>query len=535
MGEVTQKIVLRDYQTDSIKKMFSAMREHRRVLLVAPTGAGKRIMLTHVATLGAVKNQRRILAVTDRRTLVTQMADECRSWGLDHGVIMGSEPRNDDALIQIASIQTLSRRQWRDVPDTDLLIVDEAHKASKAYSKLFEKCGQAKVLGVTATPVGAKGKSLVPDLFDVMVEGATNSQLIASGHILTTKCWCPMEPDTEGVKIVAGEFNKKEIAQRVEECLVFADVFKYWEPYREMQTIVFAPRVKFAHGIAEQFSAKGFPAEVIEANTIKQDRSDIFERFASRDTRVLVSVDVLREGFDAPIAQCGIDLQPNRQFRTYAQKVGRIRRSYPGQDHAVWLDFAGNFWRFYHPDEDPDWRDVTSDTSIQDLISEHKGKRCKKCGKGDMYKGQCQHCGDRVDEPKEPWSCPKCSYTKSPWETIINGKCPHCGHKGGKPTKRIRMADGTMKEVSLKDKKKRRRQKSPSSKKWSSYLFRGARNDWTLGQARRQYIIDNKCWPSGEDVPHPNSGDWQMLITVLHPGIANWLHEERERMRKKHG
>jgi superfamily II DNA or RNA helicase len=289
------------------------------------------------------------------------------------------------------------------------------------------------------------------------------------------------------------------LGQAVEECTVFTDVFKWWERYKDMQTVCYAPKVKYAYGLCEQFKDRGYEAEVIEAGTDKQSRKDAFKRFEQRELRVLVSVDVLREGWDAPVAQCGLDLQPNKQLRTYWQKVGRIKRPYEGQNEAVWLDFAGNFWRFPHPDTDPEWLATSASVSTQDLIKNDREENAE----------------------KQPWSCPHCSYSLAPWEKIHGGVCPNCGNKIGKPTRRIRMKNGTMRSVSAIEKPKVKATYEQTV--WDKCRYKAYYCDKTLTFARWLYQQETRSWPPPglkccpED---PQSGDWNRRVCDVYPWMG---------------
>jgi DNA repair protein RadD len=46
--------------------------------------------------------------------------------------------------------------------------------------------------------------------------------------------------------------------------------------------------------------------------------------------RVLVTVDVVSEGFDVPAASCAILLRPTQSLGLYLQQVGRVLRPAPG-------------------------------------------------------------------------------------------------------------------------------------------------------------------------------------------------------------
>jgi superfamily II DNA or RNA helicase len=492
-------ITLRPYQVKTVSLVHDALRRHRRVICCSPTGTGKRFLATWWCDLAAAKG-RKVIVVTNRRLLVEQMAAECQAHGVPYGIVMGDTPRNDSAAVQIASIQTLKIRKWRDMPEANLLIVDEAHQQSAAYAELFDRHPEAKAIGFTATPVGAKGYSLI-GTWDEIVEPVKNSEAIREGWLLPTQVWSPSEPDCAGVSIEKGEYVQSQLGQAVEQCTVFADVFRWWGKYSDLQTICFAPLVKYAYGLAEQFRERGHSAEVIEGGTKRDDRRDIFARFADRELRVLVSVDVLREGFDAPAAQCGVDLQPNKQLRTYWQKVGRVKRPHEGQEHAVWLDFAGNFWRFPHPDEDPQWLTTTSAESIQDRVAK-----------------------DREQAEKQPWSCPQCSYSLASWQRIHGGTCPNCGAKLGKPIRRIRMKDGQLRSVSATEKKKV--QASHEQQVWDRCRYKAYYCRKTLDFARWLYKQETGHWPPVglKSMPETtDSGDWKRKVAEVYP----WMQRRR--------
>ena len=481
-------------------------------------------MATWWAMVGSERG-RKILVVTNRRILVEQMADECKARGVSYGIVMGDLPRNDEALVQIASIQTLQHRKWEDMPEADLLLIDECHQDSAAYGTLFDLHPQAKVIGLTATPVGAQGRSLI-GLYDELVEGITNQELIAGGWLLRTQVFAPSEPDIEGVTIDNGkEFNQKQLGERVEQCLVFANVFDTWEPYADLQTLCFVPRLKFAYGIADQFQKRGHAAEVIEGGTNKKDRHQLFEEFKGQSKRVLISVDVLREGLDLPIAQVGIDLQPNSQFRTWWQKLGRVRRPHEGQDKAIWLDFAGNVWRHVlHPDDDPPWSEVTSNLTTQDVIGKKAGRVCPDCGGHSIFKGKCQDCGKQVVPTKSPWACSKCSYTLSPWEKLTDGKCPNCGAKVTKPLRRIKMANGQMRTVDAHELSTVTKERaSHEQAAWDKWRWISYHSGKTLNFARAMYKKETGEYPPStlKHIPDdPDSGDWQRTPAAVYPWMA---------------
>lgn len=521
---MSDSITLRPYQKATVNCVNAALKESRKVCLVSPTGSGKAVEIAWyaqaIASLG-----RRLLIVTNRRILVQQLASQCKKYGVPFGIIMGNEPRNDEALVQVASLQTLKIRKWANMPEASWLIVDESHQAPGACGTLFDIYPDSKCLGVTATPVGPAGTTLL-GLYDRIVEPVRKSDLIHDGWLLNTRVIAPSEPDMEcvwidkngkshkGVTIQSnGEYSQEQVAKVVEQCTCFANIWEWYEQFAHMQTLVFTPRVKYAYGVCEQFRERGIKAEVIDGTTKNSDRKQMISSFADTDARVLVSCDVLREGFDCPTAQCGIDLQPNMQVRTWLQKLGRVCRPYEGQKNAVWLDFAGNLWRHgIHPDEDPPWSELTESKTIAELLAERSGRRCKSCGSDQIKSGRCLDCGAECDPGKKPWVCQHCHYSLSPWERLTDGKCPNCGQKTGKQVRHIRMGDGKMRVVSADEVKLRKRSTASEEQKvWDACRYKAMHCRKPLSFASVLYHKEMKMWPDHRKLkscPQKGSSDW---------------------------
>lgn len=487
---MTEELSLRPYQVRAIQQVFDAWKAgHRSVVMVAPTGSGKRRLALWLMKY-AQERERRTLFVVDRRLLVDQAWADAEKFGVGYGVIMaGSDQGDVGSTNQIATIQTLESRYFYDkltgetdgskLPSARLVQIDEGHKETSRYRKLLELYPDAKFLALTATPVGTQGRSIVPDPFDYLIEPVKNSELIRDGFLLSTTVFAPSEPNIQGVGIDGGkEYNQAALGRAVREVTVFADVFREWEAYQDQATVVFVPGIAYGRDIVNQFNNRlgsSFPggkvAHLIEAKTKPEERRRILDGITEAGKGVVVTCDVLKEGADVPVLSVAIDLQPNSQLRSYWQKVGRIKRPYPGQTVATYLDFAGNYWRFPHPNEDPEWP-IGGNLTTQDIIEQRRA--------------------DKTDP--QPISCPRCGMVR-----VSGSQCPGCGHTSGDPVRRIRMGDGRLMEVPLENKKKRElTDLQRAYNEWKGCLYGALYKGWTYGQCAFIYHRKTGEWPRAD-------------------------------------
>jgi superfamily II DNA or RNA helicase len=161
MSEVVLKYSPRQYQYEWIESIWDSWSSgNRRVLAQLPTGAGKTICFAQISN-SFFKNQFKVLVVAHRIELITQAAEKLEEIiGEPVGVIKAGIPPHPERQIQVASIQTLTRRAPHQLPKSiGLLIFDEAHHASAtSYRRLIEYYKMARILGVTATPQRIDGK-----------------------------------------------------------------------------------------------------------------------------------------------------------------------------------------------------------------------------------------------------------------------------------------------------------------------------------------------------------------------------------------
>ena len=345
---------LRTYQEQAIDDLRSAMRHGAKApLLCLPTGGGKTVILATIAAQAAAKG-RHVLILVHRRELIHQTASKLQWAGLDHGVIAAGHPATD-ARVQVASVQTLVRRlagmDWQ----PSLVIIDEAHHAAAgSWRQILEHWPDAYRLGVTATPCRLDGRGL-SEAFDHLVTGPSVADLIAAGFLSPARIYAPpVVADLSGIRRRAGDYANDQAAAAMDRPTVTGDAIAHYQRLAAgQQAIAFCCNVAHAVSVCDAFKTAGISAALLLGDT--QDRDAVVAQYAAGVIRVLVTVDVVSEGFDVPAASCAILLRPTQSLGLYLQQVGRVLRPAPGKPHALILDHVGNVTRHGFPDDAREW------------------------------------------------------------------------------------------------------------------------------------------------------------------------------------
>ena len=326
---------LRDYQERAVAEAVAAIDD--RPILVAPTGAGKTVMGVAVAR----RLDAATLWIAHRRELVLQAAAAVRDAGAHCGVNLAGERPDPDATVQVASVQTLARRE---LPPHDLVVIDECHHATAgSYLRVLER---PRVLGLTATPFRLDGKGLGSAGFRRFVVAAYTDDLCAAGTLHAPRVFAAPPPDLSGVRITAGDYNLGALSRSDAVKALTGKIVETWKKRADgRRTVAFAIDVSHAETIATNFRAAGVPAEVVHGAMPKADRQAVLDRLAAGTTTVVANCMVLTEGWDLPAIEVAVVARPTASLQLHLQMVGRIMRACEGKDGAVVLDHAGNYHR----------------------------------------------------------------------------------------------------------------------------------------------------------------------------------------------
>jgi len=350
---------LREYQTHDVDALRHSYRRGRRApLYTLPTGGGKTIVFCYIAK-NAVNAGRRVLILVHRAELLRQASRALTTWGVPHGRIMPGEGLTGHH-VQVASVQTVVRRLAR-IAAPDIVVVDEAHHAAAAtWQKIIDAYPRARLLGVTATPMRLDGKGLgvhAGGYFDDLIIGPSMQELITQGFLVPPRVFASARHlNLAGIATRAGDYARDQLERVMSERAIVGDAVEHYARHCPGKpAIAFCVSLAHADAVAQRFNAAGFRARRIDGAMNDGDRLAVVNDLSSGNLDVMVSVDLVSEGFDVPVCAAAIMLRPTQSEGMYLQQVGRALRPAPGKTSAFILDHAGNCARHGLPQDERLW------------------------------------------------------------------------------------------------------------------------------------------------------------------------------------
>jgi len=341
-------VELRPYQQEALDSIKSFIENNvTRQLVVLPTGAGKTVIFTHLPQ--HIDNALPMLILAHREELLTQAKDKLE-WSNPHLTVEIEQAENHattNANVVVASVPTLGRdgsdrinRFPRDYFRT--IVIDEAHHAAApTYRRILDYFENSFTLGVTATPQRSDNTRLT-DVFDEIVYYKTIVDLIEQGWLSRIVGYrIQTDTDISEVQSREGDYVVSQLEDTINTPQRNATIVaSYMEICGDAKAIAFCAGIEHANDLAASFRQASINAEVIIGSTPSEERHAILARFSSGETRVLVNVGVLTEGFDEPSVEAIILARPTRSTLLYTQIVGRGTRLFEGKEHCKVLDFA---------------------------------------------------------------------------------------------------------------------------------------------------------------------------------------------------
>ena len=397
----------------------------------APTGWGKTYLAAELIrrehALGGS-----VLVLVHRYELVEQFLGTARKAGLewDFGQITSGFPEQSWQPHQIAMVQTLTRRLHRTAINPTLVIVDECHHVTATtYRRVLERFGEARVIGLTATPQRPDGQPL-RGCHDHLACGPSIAECIERG-ILCPYDFAGLPTGLEDIgerhhldRNRRGEYRQEDLAAALAaEPGVLANLRRNANEHLPgRRFIAFGPSIDRSLEFERQLRADGFRCRHIDGKRDGAARARALAEFRDGTIDGLLSVNLITEGFDCPDADCSFFYRPTESHVVWLQANGRVLRFAPGKT-ALIIDCAGVHQRLGYPSEDWVW--------TLDSGGKRKGAKAGADGAAGGIAKQCPRC-----------------YFAQPAGAQA---CARCGHRFGRPPKPPEEVDVTLEVVGYAD------------------------------------------------------------------------------------
>lgn len=357
-------ITPRDHQIAAWDRMTAYYLQQRKNagLVVVPTGGGKTVLAALWLLQHHIQQGGRVLWLAHRRSLLRQ------AFSTFSRLANAAAPKPQLGLIAISS----DHARWSEVDDTRdvvfasmqtavlesnsgfvdefvdssehgvFVVVDEAHHApAPGYKRLLKRLRSkgCRLLGLTATPVRmaqedeAQLWKLFDDtiLFQISRRELTDRGILATPSFETVKTEVNLEREftPEDYKHLDryGELGPQVLQRLARHTLRNKLIVEHFQRKQETYgpTIVFAGDTLHAQTLAGEFKKVGVDADYVDYS--RKDAQKVIEQFQrQKKPDVLINVEMLTEGFDAPHTRTVFIARPTMSESLVAQMVGRALR-----------------------------------------------------------------------------------------------------------------------------------------------------------------------------------------------------------------
>jgi superfamily II DNA or RNA helicase len=270
-----------------------------------------------------------------------KLAEQTRaSFGFGN-LILGDKTKDENSLCTIASVQSLLSRKIDE--HFDFIFLDEVHygHGSKYINYIFDTYPNAKIIGLSATPIDENGYLLQG--YQSIIKEVTTKQLIGRGFLTDVEVYSSSNtPDLSKIDINDGDYNMTQASEVMRENIVISNGIEEWIRLggNKLKTIVFATDIKHCDEVHNYLSSLGYKVGRVHSKMSESEVEKAYLDFKEDRISTLINVDLATFGFDEPSITCMLFLRPIKSLRLYKQMVGRGIRSFTGKTKCLMIDCA---------------------------------------------------------------------------------------------------------------------------------------------------------------------------------------------------
>ena len=390
---------LRPYQSRIITATAKACGADKRVIMQAPTGAGKTFCFSHIIARHLAQNSfNRVLVSTHRQELFEQTATAIGGQAATLQAGDRVESRHATAPVLMTMIETLKRRDFSKLGKFTLAVFDEAHRAD--FNKVLAKLPDTTyVVGATATPLASSKKHPLKDYYNDIVHQVSISELIEQGY-LAQPLHYKAQFDEKDLKTRGGEYTNSTQMEKLGNKIVYENVVDLWRKHAEgKKTLIFNINKEHTRAVNAQFLKAGIKSACLLSGD--PERKAKMDAYRADEITVLNNCEIATTGFDIPDIECILVNRATQSLPLWLQALGRGSRIAPGKDSFTILDFGGNIDRHGMWHLKRDWADIFNNPP---KLGESPApmKSCPKCD-AILFGGasKCQFCGYAFPSPAE--------------------------------------------------------------------------------------------------------------------------------------
>ena len=365
-----------------------------RLLIQAPTGSGKSVIMCD--WIESVRNEGKpIYFVTNSRSLLTQFSDHLSEIGLPHGIVAPGAPTLRYKVQVISAQSLMNRAHLLDEPYA--VLFEEAHHSTSAtFKKIIDLWPRCKLAGMTATPERPDGTPLA-DIYDEMILSPSVRWFIDEGYLSDYEYYVPSELDTSGIHRIMGDFNKKELDERLKQTTGrIGSLVENYQKYADGKVgIAFGTSIADSEEIANRFNIAGYEMKALHSK-MSDNLQEILNKCRTGEQRLISSCDLIGEGVDVKGLEVMLDARPTQSLVVQMQHWGRVLRTKyasgydlstregrlaaieaGGKKKAIILDFSSNYTRHGLPDDEREWS--LKPKNKKKVVEKSTLKRCPSC------------------------------------------------------------------------------------------------------------------------------------------------------------